>query len=166
MPLYAQQLLSGPLLSPFPVDDVRIMMENNSNNSDDEEGEEESSEYIYTCDIMQTLSSLKRKRRSGEDNDPLHSSLRHRQRPSIADQDVVAATRDVLVMLQIYGPMTHVQLKVNIETQFQEEESGSSSSTTAAAAANSSANKLQKVLDILVELGVIHILNENIGMVK
>jgi len=155
MPLYAQQLLSGPLLSPFPVDDVVM-----DNSNSDEEGEE--SEYIYTCDIMQTLSSLKRKRRSGEDDEAyLHSSLR-RQRPSIADPEVVAATRDVLVMLQIYGPLTHVQLKVNIETQFQEEESGSSSTTTAAAtAATISSNKLQKVLDILVELGVIHILNEN-----
>ena len=67
--------------------------------------------------------------------------------PSSADPEVVAATQDVLALLQMYGPLSYIQLKVNIETQFEGEEDNSLSVKT-----------LQKVLDVLVELGVIHIM--------
>lgn len=148
MPLYAQQLLSGPLLSPFVPDHVDS--EEGDSDKDDDNG------YIYTSDISQTLASLKRKRPREE----THHRHRRRAEPTVADADVVAATRDVLVLLQMYGPMTHVQLKVNIETQLEDDEEHSSSGGSAAAA-TVAASPLQKVLDILVELGVIRILKDN-----
>ena len=77
MPLYAQQLLTGPLLSIFVP-----------NHIDSEYGTEDDG-YIYTLSLF----------------NPQEETQQHRQRtpPTIADADVVAATRDVLVMLQIYG---------------------------------------------------------------
>ena len=79
VPLYAQQLLTGPLLSIFVP-----------NHIDSEYGTEDDG-YIYTLSLF----------------NPQEETQQHRQRtpPTIADADVVAATRDVLVMLQIYGPM-------------------------------------------------------------
>ena len=55
--------------------------------------------------------------------------------------------------------MTHVQLKVNVETQFREDDEERNSSSAATASSS------QKVIDILVELGVICILKDNASAV-
>lgn len=126
MPLYSQQLFGQQQLCyPSPGD------------SNSEEGD--FIEQEYQPDFAQMLSSMKRKRPHPKEEE---------QDPSVAP-DVVAATQDVIALLQMYGPLSYVQLKVNIETQFEGEEESNLPS------------KLQTVLDILVELGVIHVLEHN-----
>lgn len=126
MPLFSQQLFGEQqLCCPSPGD--------SSSELDFEE-------VTYTSNIEQSLSSLKRKRPHPNDE---------ASEPSAADPGIVAATQDVLALLQMYGPLSYIQLKVNIETQFEEEDDDSAS-----------VKKLQKVLDVLVELGIIHIVED------
>jgi hypothetical protein len=95
-------------------------------------------EQEYQPDFAHSLSSVKRKRPHPKDEI---------SQPSIADPDIVAATQDIIALLQMYGSLSHIQLKVNIETQFEGDELAST-------------EKFQKVLDILVELGIIHIVED------
>ena len=123
MPLYSEQLFDEQqLCCPSPVD---------SNSEGD------FVEQAFVPDISQTLTLMKRKRPHPKEEEI---------RPSIADPIIVAATRDIIALLQIYGPLSYIQLKVNIETQFKGEVS------------TVLVERLQKVLDILVELEVICIL--------
>jgi hypothetical protein len=124
MPLYSQQLFGKQqLCCPSPGDST---------------SELEFEAVTCTPNIEQSLSSMKRKRPHPNDE---------AIEPSAADPEIVAATQDVLALLQMYGPLSYIQLKVNIETQFEEDDSAS-------------VKKLQKVLDILVELGIIHIVED------
>ena len=67
----------------------------------------------------------------------------------LSDPQIVAATNDIISLLQLCGPLSYHQLKFNIATQL-----GSQQSIH-----RSEGDRLQHVLDILVELGVIHVVN-------
>jgi hypothetical protein len=64
---------------------------------------------------------------------------------SIVDVNVVRAVHHIQTMLQIYGPLTHAQLKHNLP------------STLVGLIDNS---KLQQILDVLVALGILNIVDE------
>ncbi|KAL3786542.1 hypothetical protein HJC23_006792 [Cyclotella cryptica] len=126
MPLYARNL----------IDEQQLCC----HSSGDSASEPELVGHEYPPDFAQVSASMKRKRP--------HPNKDSVTDPSIADSDIVAATHDVIALLQIYGPLSYIQLKVNIETQFEGEDF-------------TPVKKLQQVLDILVELGVIHVLENN-----
>ena len=126
MPLYSEQLFDEQQLC--------------CSSPGDSNSEGDFVEQAYVPDISQMLTLMKRKRPHPKEEEI---------EPSIADSIIVAATRDIVALLQIYGPLSYIQLKVNIDTQFKEEGS------------TVPPEKLQKVLDILVELGVICTLGDD-----
>lgn len=126
IPLYAQNLM----------DDHQLWCHSSDNSVSEPEFAVQATTHTYPPDFMEITSAMKRKRK--------HPDKVSEKEPSAADPDVATATQDVIALLQIYGPLSYVQLRVNIETQFEGEDSVP-------------VKKLQQVLDILVELGVIHI---------
>lgn len=66
---------------------------------------------------------------------------------SLADPTVVAGVNSIIALLQSYGPLSYEQLKFNMATQLVPLNQPVKSDTR---------DKLQKVLGILVELGIIH----------
>ncbi|KAL7486883.1 hypothetical protein ACHAW6_012489 [Cyclotella cf. meneghiniana] len=133
---------NGAPSSPMPLYPQNLIYEQQlcCHSSGDSCSEPELVGHQYPLDFAQVSASMKRKRP--------HPSRDSAAEPSIADPEIVAATHDVIALLQIYGPLSYSQLKFNIETQFEGEEF-------------TPVKKLQQVLDILVELGVIHVLDNN-----
>jgi len=84
---------------------------------------------------------------------PTKSATRQRKPPpvvagqSLADPTVIAGVNSIIALLQSYGPLSYEQLKFNMATQLVPLNQPVQSDTK---------DKLQEVLGILVELGVIH----------
>mmetsp|Transcript_19016 Transcript_19016/g.41152 ORF Transcript_19016/g.41152 Transcript_19016/m.41152 type:complete len:533 (+) Transcript_19016:356-1954(+) len=73
-------------------------------------------------------------------------SVRDSDQP-VADSKVVSAVNNVIALLQTYGQLSYIQLKYNIATQLDEDD-------------NASVDTFQQMLDILVELGAIHVVEQ------
>ena len=68
---------------------------------------------------------------------------------SLADPTVIAGVNSIIALLQSYGPLSYEQLKFNMATQLVPTNQVVQSDTT-------TKDRLQQVLGILVELGIIH----------